>query len=139
MEPVSFLNPTPVPVQSNRVNKKEADKDSDTDQEAHVSKQMLSFVMDDPDFESEEFETSKKKVDVVYSVRWHNYCLTLVIMELSICYIMQFHTKMLRSDVFNFILSYRSIPFYKTIHLTYPMTALYPGQHWTFSNPLSFL
>ncbi|XP_067114173.1 rab-like protein 6 isoform X1 [Osmerus mordax] len=61
MEPVSFLNPTPAPVQSNRVNKKEADKDSDTDQEAHVSKQMLSFVMDDPDFESEEFETSKKK------------------------------------------------------------------------------
>lgn len=27
---------------------------SDTDQDAPVAKQMLSFVMDDPDFESEE-------------------------------------------------------------------------------------
>lgn len=32
---------------------------SDTDGDAPVAKQMLSFVMDDPDFESEESDTQK--------------------------------------------------------------------------------
>lgn len=59
-EPVSFLNSAPASVQPKRVDGKK-DSDSDTDQEAPVAKQMLSFVLDDPDFESEGFETSKKK------------------------------------------------------------------------------
>lgn len=33
--------------------------DSDTDPEAPVAQQMLSFVMDDPDFESEASDTPK--------------------------------------------------------------------------------
>lgn len=34
-------------------------EDSDTDPEAPVAQQMLSFVMDDPDFESEASDTPK--------------------------------------------------------------------------------
>lgn len=34
-------------------------EDSDTDPEAPVAKQMLSFVMDDPDFDSEASDTPK--------------------------------------------------------------------------------
>lgn len=34
---------------------------SDTDHEAPVAQQMLSFVMDDPDFESEEEHVQKEK------------------------------------------------------------------------------
>ncbi|KAM3867903.1 rab-like protein 6 [Diretmus argenteus] len=34
-------------------------EDSDTDPEAHVAQQMLSFIMDDPDFESEASDTPK--------------------------------------------------------------------------------
>lgn len=34
-------------------------EDSDTDTEASVAQQMLSFVMDDPDFESETLDTPK--------------------------------------------------------------------------------
>ncbi|MCJ8747099.1 hypothetical protein PDJAM_G00149490 [Pangasius djambal] len=37
---------------------------SDTDPEAPVAQQMLSFVMDDPDFESEEEQVQKEKKDV---------------------------------------------------------------------------
>ncbi|XP_056143927.1 rab-like protein 6 [Lampris incognitus] len=38
--------------------------DSDTDPEAPVAQQMLSFVMDDPDFESEASDTPKKAKDM---------------------------------------------------------------------------
>ncbi|XP_074527360.1 rab-like protein 6 isoform X2 [Halichoeres trimaculatus] len=38
-------------------------EDSDTDPEAPVAQQMLSFVMDDPDFESEASDTPKKAKD----------------------------------------------------------------------------
>lgn len=34
---------------------------SDTDPEAPVAQQMLSFIMDDPDFESEEEQVQKEK------------------------------------------------------------------------------
>ncbi|XP_023651349.1 rab-like protein 6 isoform X3 [Paramormyrops kingsleyae] len=37
---------------------------SDTDPEAPVAKQLLSFVMDDPDFESEESDTQKINKDI---------------------------------------------------------------------------
>lgn len=38
--------------------------ESDSDHEAPVAQQMLSFVMDDPDFESEELDVPKvKKVE----------------------------------------------------------------------------
>ncbi|XP_034547873.1 rab-like protein 6 [Notolabrus celidotus] len=38
--------------------------DSDTDPEAPVAHQMLSFIMDDPDFESEAADTPKKAKDI---------------------------------------------------------------------------
>ncbi|KAA0717000.1 Rab-like protein 6 GTP-binding protein [Triplophysa tibetana] len=41
---------------------------SDTDQDAPVAKQMLSFIMDDPDFESEE-EVVQKVTEVSFPVR----------------------------------------------------------------------
>lgn len=57
-QPVA-LSPSPAgpeqpgqPIQEKKVGTPRAD-DSDTDQEAPVAKQMLSFVMDDPDFEPE--------------------------------------------------------------------------------------
>lgn len=43
-------------------------EDSDTDPEAPVAQQMLSFVMDDPDFESEASDTPKKA-----KVRWSRF------------------------------------------------------------------
>nr|XP_033816854.1 rab-like protein 6 isoform X2 [Geotrypetes seraphini] len=39
-------------------------EDSDSDQEGPIASQMLSFVMDDPDFESEDSDSATKKVDV---------------------------------------------------------------------------
>lgn len=64
-EPVSLLNPTPAPAQPKEAGKKKgAPKEaesSDSDQGAPVAEQMLSFVFDDPDFESEEVETPKIK------------------------------------------------------------------------------
>ncbi|CAB1318995.1 unnamed protein product [Coregonus sp. 'balchen'] len=61
-EPVSFLNPTPAPVQSMRAGKKKGgDESSHSGQEAPVANQMLSFVMDEPDCEDKEFEKPKKK------------------------------------------------------------------------------
>ncbi|XP_045081005.1 rab-like protein 6 isoform X2 [Coregonus clupeaformis] len=61
-EPVSFLNPTPAPVQSMRAGKKKGgDESSHSGQEAPVADQMLSFVMDEPDCEDKEFEKPKKK------------------------------------------------------------------------------
>lgn len=61
-EPGSFLSPTHAPAPSKRASKKKGETESsDTDLEAPVAEQMLSFVMDDPDFDSEEFETPKKK------------------------------------------------------------------------------
>ncbi|XP_030062802.1 rab-like protein 6 [Microcaecilia unicolor] len=38
--------------------------DSDSDQEGPIARQMLSFVMDDPDFDSEDSDSATKKVDV---------------------------------------------------------------------------
>jgi hypothetical protein len=61
-EPVSFLNPTLAPVQSMRAGKKKGgDESSHSDQESPGDDQMLSFVMDEPDYEDEEFEKPKKK------------------------------------------------------------------------------
>ncbi|XP_074871615.1 rab-like protein 6 isoform X2 [Carettochelys insculpta] len=39
------------------------DESSDSDQEGPIATQMLSFVMDDPDFESEESDSQRKKVN----------------------------------------------------------------------------
>ncbi|NXN15216.1 RABL6 protein, partial [Indicator maculatus] len=43
--------------------KEEKPEESDSDQEGPIATQMLSFVMDDPDFESEDSDSPKKKVD----------------------------------------------------------------------------
>ncbi|CAM5108591.1 unnamed protein product [Natator depressus] len=42
--------------------KEEKPEESDSDQEGPIATQMLSFVMDDPDFESEESDSQMKKV-----------------------------------------------------------------------------
>ncbi|KAM4889907.1 rab-like protein 6 isoform 2-T2 [Sylvia borin] len=42
---------------------KEKPEESDSDQEGPIATQMLSFVMDDPDFESEDSDSQKKKMD----------------------------------------------------------------------------
>ncbi|XP_039362544.1 rab-like protein 6 isoform X2 [Mauremys reevesii] len=42
--------------------KEEMAEESDSDQEGPIATQMLSFVMDDPDFESEESDSQRKKV-----------------------------------------------------------------------------
>uniref|UniRef100_A0A8C0FW98 Rab-like protein 6 n=1 Tax=Chelonoidis abingdonii TaxID=106734 RepID=A0A8C0FW98_CHEAB len=42
--------------------KEEMLEESDSDQEGPIATQMLSFVMDDPDFESEESDSQRKKV-----------------------------------------------------------------------------
>ncbi|XP_017588895.1 PREDICTED: rab-like protein 6 isoform X1 [Corvus brachyrhynchos] len=46
-----------------KVVKEEKPEDSDSDQEGPIATQMLSFVMDDPDFESEDSDSQKKKMD----------------------------------------------------------------------------
>ncbi|NXS89129.1 RABL6 protein, partial [Erpornis zantholeuca] len=46
-----------------KVVKEEKPEESDSDQEGPIATQMLSFVMDDPDFESEDSDTQKKKMD----------------------------------------------------------------------------
>ncbi|NWV58538.1 RABL6 protein, partial [Malurus elegans] len=46
-----------------KVVKEEKPEESDSDQEGPIATQMLSFVMDDPDFESEDSESQKKKMD----------------------------------------------------------------------------
>ncbi|OXB80628.1 UNVERIFIED_CONTAM: hypothetical protein H355_005557 [Colinus virginianus] len=43
--------------------KDEKPEESDSDPEGPIATQMLSFVMDDPDFESEESDSQKKKMD----------------------------------------------------------------------------
>ncbi len=43
--------------------KEEKPEESDSDQEGPIATQMLSFVMDDPDFESEESDSQRKKMD----------------------------------------------------------------------------
>ncbi|KAG7480494.1 hypothetical protein MATL_G00056710 [Megalops atlanticus] len=57
--------PAPPPAQAARHSRKKGGaaevESSDTDPDAPVAKQLLSFVMDDPDFESEESDTQKKK------------------------------------------------------------------------------
>ncbi|KAG9354576.1 hypothetical protein JZ751_001289 [Albula glossodonta] len=62
---VAPLTPTPAVEPPGRHSKKKggtADAESsDTDAEAPVAKQLLSFVMDDPDFESEESDTKVKQ------------------------------------------------------------------------------
>nr|XP_048678806.1 rab-like protein 6 isoform X5 [Caretta caretta] len=42
--------------------KEEKPEESDSDEEGPIATQMLSFVMDDPDFESEESDSQRKKV-----------------------------------------------------------------------------
>lgn len=42
--------------------KEEKPEESDSDQEGPIATQMLSFVMDDPDFESEDSDSQKKKM-----------------------------------------------------------------------------
>ncbi|KAM6337554.1 rab-like protein 6 isoform 6-T6 [Alca torda] len=46
-----------------KVVKEEKPEESDSDQEGPIATQMLSFVMDDPDFESEDSDSQKKKMD----------------------------------------------------------------------------
>ncbi|NXA54997.1 RABL6 protein, partial [Nothocercus julius] len=46
-----------------KVVKEEKSEESDSDQEGPIATQMLSFVMDDPDFESEESDSQRKKMD----------------------------------------------------------------------------
>ncbi|XP_053940473.1 rab-like protein 6 isoform X5 [Cuculus canorus] len=46
-----------------KVVKEEKPEESDSDQEGPIATQMLSFVMDDPDFESEDSDSQKKKKD----------------------------------------------------------------------------
>ncbi|XP_054704147.1 rab-like protein 6 isoform X1 [Grus americana] len=46
-----------------KVVKEEKPEDSDSDQEGPIATQMLSFVMDDPDFESEDSDSQKRKMD----------------------------------------------------------------------------
>ncbi|NXU51212.1 RABL6 protein, partial [Turnix velox] len=46
-----------------KVVKEEKLEESDSDQEGPIATQMLSFVMDDPDFESEDSDSQKKKMD----------------------------------------------------------------------------
>ncbi|XP_010152597.1 PREDICTED: rab-like protein 6 [Eurypyga helias] len=46
-----------------RVVREEKPEESDSDQEGPIATQMLSFVMDDPDFESEDSDSQKKKMD----------------------------------------------------------------------------
>ncbi|NXK93533.1 RABL6 protein, partial [Formicarius rufipectus] len=46
-----------------KVVKEEKSEESDSDQEGPIATQMLSFVMDDPDFESEDSDSQKKKMD----------------------------------------------------------------------------
>lgn len=45
-----------------KVVKDEEPEESDSDQEGPIATQMLSFVMDDPDFESEESDSQRKKM-----------------------------------------------------------------------------
>ncbi|XP_063031136.1 rab-like protein 6 isoform X1 [Melospiza melodia melodia] len=46
-----------------KVVKEEKPEESDSDQEGPIATQMLSFVMDDPDFESEDSDSQKKKMN----------------------------------------------------------------------------
>ncbi|XP_039939282.1 rab-like protein 6 isoform X2 [Hirundo rustica] len=50
-------------VSKQKVVKEEKPEESDSDQEGPIATQMLSFVMDDPDFESEDSDSQKKKMD----------------------------------------------------------------------------
>ncbi|KFP88166.1 Rab-like 6, partial [Acanthisitta chloris] len=50
-------------VPKQKVVKEEKPEESDSDQEGPIATQMLSFVMDDPDFESEDSDSQKKKMD----------------------------------------------------------------------------
>lgn len=45
-----------------KVVKEEKPEESESDQEGPIATQMLSFVMDDPDFESEDSDSQKKKM-----------------------------------------------------------------------------
>ncbi|KAK1155561.1 rab-like protein 6 isoform X1 [Acipenser oxyrinchus oxyrinchus] len=67
----THLSPSPAPAPAPAPaagSKKKSDpqepESSDTDLEGPVAKQLLSFVMDDPDFDSEESDSQIKKVDV---------------------------------------------------------------------------
>lgn len=63
----TYLSPSPAPAPAAGSKKKSGPQEpesSDTDLEGPVAKQMLSFVMDDPDFDSEESDSQIKKVDV---------------------------------------------------------------------------
>ncbi|XP_053852392.1 rab-like protein 6 isoform X2 [Vidua macroura] len=46
-----------------KVVKEEKPEESDSDQEGPIATQMLSFVMDDPDFESEDSDSQKKRMN----------------------------------------------------------------------------
>ncbi|XP_054030532.1 rab-like protein 6 [Dryobates pubescens] len=46
-----------------RGSKEEKPEESDSDQEGPIATQMLSFVMDDPDFESEDSDSPRKRAD----------------------------------------------------------------------------
>uniref|UniRef100_A0A674HP02 RAB, member RAS onco family like 6 n=1 Tax=Taeniopygia guttata TaxID=59729 RepID=A0A674HP02_TAEGU len=50
-------------VSKQKVVKEKKPEESDSDQEGPIATQMLSFVMDDPDFESEDSDSQKKKMN----------------------------------------------------------------------------
>ncbi|NXS63006.1 RABL6 protein, partial [Brachypteracias leptosomus] len=67
-KPPDSLPPRPGPERSSsssskqKVVKEEKPEESESDQEGPIATQMLSFVMDDPDFESEDSDSQKKKM-----------------------------------------------------------------------------
>ncbi|XP_067087445.1 rab-like protein 6 isoform X1 [Osmerus mordax] len=60
--PVTHTQPSDRPIRTKQEGAVQAD-DSDTDPEAPIAKQMLSFVLDDPDFDSECSDTPKIEKD----------------------------------------------------------------------------
>ena len=56
--PVTHTQPSNRPIRTKQEGAAQAD-DSDTDPEAPIAKQMLSYVLDDPDFDSECSDTPK--------------------------------------------------------------------------------
>lgn len=75
--PAAAISLTPAEPLSQQQNKKKGGPhkadDSDTDPDAPVAQQMLSFVMDDPDFESEASDTPRI-VKVMRQAHWLFYC-----------------------------------------------------------------
>lgn len=79
--PAAAISLTPAEPHSQQQSKKKGPhkaNDSDTDPDAPVAQQMLSFVMDDPDFESEASDTPRI-VKVMWQACW------LLLLWLHLC------------------------------------------------------